>query len=207
MSRHGKGQEEESAIDLPITPMLDMSFQLLTFFIFTYNPSGLEAQMDLALPSKTAIAAADPKDVKPEMETNKKPDDEPDIPLDLSVEIRTSGDAPYVLTEGVNNLSFESLDGLRDKLISIFTDKARTIKARADEMPPEEARTFKKEEMRKMAIKVQGNSDLEFGKMVQTMDACRTAGQKGFEAAGFDIRKEGVVSVSFTRPTDEAGGP
>jgi biopolymer transport protein ExbD len=36
--------------DLPITPMLDMSFQLLAFFVTTYNPSPVEAMLPMALP-------------------------------------------------------------------------------------------------------------------------------------------------------------
>jgi biopolymer transport protein ExbD len=36
--------------DLPITPMLDMSFQLLAFFVTTYNPGPVEAMLPLALP-------------------------------------------------------------------------------------------------------------------------------------------------------------
>ena len=36
--------------DLPITPMLDMSFQLLAFFIFTFRPAPTEGQLALALP-------------------------------------------------------------------------------------------------------------------------------------------------------------
>ncbi len=36
--------------DLPITPMLDMSFQLLAFFILTFNPAPTEGQIALALP-------------------------------------------------------------------------------------------------------------------------------------------------------------
>ena len=38
--------------DLPITPMLDMSFQLLAFFILTFRPMPTEAQLALALPSE-----------------------------------------------------------------------------------------------------------------------------------------------------------
>jgi biopolymer transport protein ExbD len=207
MSGQRKLSHEETEIDLPITPMLDMAFQLLTFFIFTYNPSGLEAQMDLALPSKTAIAATDPADMK--AETQSDIPKEAELPLDLSVEIRSSGASPYILVEGVNPTSVETLDALKEKLTALFTDKARSIKAKADEMPPKEAEAFKLEEMKKMAVKVQGNGDLEFGKMVETMDACRTAGQKGFEAAGFNVRKQGVVSVSFAPPSDEraAGAP
>lgn len=37
--------------DLPITPMLDMSFQLLAFFILTFRPSPTEGQIAVALPS------------------------------------------------------------------------------------------------------------------------------------------------------------
>jgi biopolymer transport protein ExbD len=36
--------------DLPITPMLDMSFQLLAFFIMTFRPTPVEAQIAMALP-------------------------------------------------------------------------------------------------------------------------------------------------------------
>ena len=38
--------------DLPITPMLDMSFQLLAFFVMTFNPSPPEGHLDLALPKE-----------------------------------------------------------------------------------------------------------------------------------------------------------
>ena len=36
--------------DLPITPMLDMSFQLLAFFIMTFKPAPTEGQLMLTLP-------------------------------------------------------------------------------------------------------------------------------------------------------------
>ena len=36
--------------DLPITPMLDMSFQLMSFFILTFHPMPTEAQLAMALP-------------------------------------------------------------------------------------------------------------------------------------------------------------
>jgi biopolymer transport protein ExbD len=38
--------------DLPITPMLDMSFQLMAFFLLTFRPMPLEAQIALALPKE-----------------------------------------------------------------------------------------------------------------------------------------------------------
>ena len=36
--------------DLPITPMLDMSFQLLAFFIMTFRPTPTEGQVPMSLP-------------------------------------------------------------------------------------------------------------------------------------------------------------
>ena len=46
--RRGFGQPVEP--DLPITPMLDMSFQLLFYFIVTFKVTQTEAQIPLALP-------------------------------------------------------------------------------------------------------------------------------------------------------------
>lgn len=38
--------------DLPITPMLDMSFQLLAFFIMTFKPAPTEGQLAMTLPKE-----------------------------------------------------------------------------------------------------------------------------------------------------------
>jgi biopolymer transport protein ExbD len=44
--------------DLPITPMLDMSFQLLAFFIMTFRPAPTEGQIALTLPKEEGQANA-----------------------------------------------------------------------------------------------------------------------------------------------------
>ncbi len=51
--------------DLPITPMLDMTFQLLAFFVMTFNPAPTEGQITLLLPldgksSSNLTVVADP---------------------------------------------------------------------------------------------------------------------------------------------------
>jgi biopolymer transport protein ExbD len=54
--------------DLPITPMLDMSFQLLAFFIMTFRPTPTEAQIAMALPPQETgggPAIPDPSSDKP----------------------------------------------------------------------------------------------------------------------------------------------
>jgi biopolymer transport protein ExbD len=46
--------------DLPITPMLDMSFQLLAFFIMTFQPAPTEGHMMLTLPKQEGGGIAMP---------------------------------------------------------------------------------------------------------------------------------------------------
>jgi biopolymer transport protein ExbD len=43
---------EQVEPDLPITPMLDMSFQLMAFFIFTFRPAPTEGQIAMSLPKE-----------------------------------------------------------------------------------------------------------------------------------------------------------
>jgi biopolymer transport protein ExbD len=52
MVRRKKANVDYVEPDLPITPMLDMSFQLLAFFIMTFQPSPTEGQLLLALPKE-----------------------------------------------------------------------------------------------------------------------------------------------------------
>jgi biopolymer transport protein ExbD len=69
--KHRRKGEEPVQPDLPITPMLDMSFQLMAFFIFTFHPVPAEGQIAMSLPkednssSATAIAIPSPTDEKP----------------------------------------------------------------------------------------------------------------------------------------------
>jgi biopolymer transport protein ExbD len=50
MSHHKPLTTDQVEPDLPITPMLDMSFQLLAFFIMTFRPTPTEAQIAMAFP-------------------------------------------------------------------------------------------------------------------------------------------------------------
>lgn len=175
----GKRNKSEAApeVAIPITPMLDMAFQLLTFFIFTYNPSALEGQMDLALPAKNEKAAHDATQVNQTTEANKE--ETPEIPLDLNVLIQAQN-VGYTITleEGVVRTPMGSdLDALRKHLEKLYKDK--------------EAGTENKEDLKKLAIKVQGDSKLKWGSVVEVMDTCRQAG---------------FANVSFAQPPDFGQG-
>jgi biopolymer transport protein ExbD len=63
MRRHRLPQTAHVDPDLPITPMLDMTFQLLAFFITTFNPTPLEGHLDLALPKETGGDSVAPPNI------------------------------------------------------------------------------------------------------------------------------------------------
>ena len=52
-------KKKAEEIEVQITPMLDMAFQLLTFFILTYHPSPTEGQFALNLMPAQAVAKPD----------------------------------------------------------------------------------------------------------------------------------------------------
>jgi len=193
-------------VTLPITPMLDMAFQLLMFFIFTYNPSALEGQMDLALPSKADKAAHDAKDMKETAEAHKDPDDI-ELPLDLNVRVHAQ-EVRYTMTleEGVVRTPMDNLDALKEHLKKVFKDKAVAINEKLKGLEGKERETALRDELKKVAIKVQGDTKLAWKYVVDVMDACRSAGVKAFEEAGFDVKRLNVVNVSFAAPPDQNVG-
>ena len=49
MAIRKKKSRNDEDVDIPITPMLDMAFQLLTFFVLTYRPTPTEGQFSMNL--------------------------------------------------------------------------------------------------------------------------------------------------------------
>src|SRR5438034_9301009 len=67
--KHHRQTTDNVDPDLPITPMLDMSFQLMAFFIFTFRPAPTEGQIAMSLPKQEGgdTAIPSPSDEKPEV--------------------------------------------------------------------------------------------------------------------------------------------
>jgi biopolymer transport protein ExbD len=170
--RRGEGGGVEPT--LPITPMLDMAFQLLAFFIFTYHPSDLEGQMDLSLPSDSSPQAKQQKDVVPD----NKPDKEQtiELPVNLTVIVRTQQD-------GVNNGRISDL--------KVQDDSGAEPVEVGDDLKLEGLRKYLKDKSGKVehkdAIKLQADSKLKWDRVIAVMDACH--------AAGF-------TNISFVPPPD-----
>jgi biopolymer transport protein ExbD len=68
MSRKKRKSNTDEEVTLNLAAMLDMAFQLLTFFIMTFRPAPVEGEILLRMPPAQALAAAnakvDPGDTK-----------------------------------------------------------------------------------------------------------------------------------------------
>lgn len=169
-------QEEGPEPNIPVTPMLDMAFQLLAFFILTYHPSDLEGQIQLALPANDAKAAHRQEEMDPTAKSDKDPMLE--IPTDLTVVVKTQNDG--ISNGSISTLTVEDRSGP----VPIHTESTNQTLT--------EALTRHLHNLRdtldnKSSIKLQADSHLKWDSVVQVMDACRKA---GFE------------NISFVSPPD-----
>jgi biopolymer transport protein ExbD len=167
LSRHRAG-DKPTEVTLPITPMLDMAFQLMFFFLATFNPiSQKEGQMDLSLPSKSEAAAKKPEDVKPTAEAHKE---EVDLPADFTITLRgfqvVKGQISAIAvtttagTETLPGTQKEREDALREKLTS---------------GKPAEAKD--KDGKKKVpTVRLEAERDLQWSQVVRIMDICYKAG-------------------------------
>ena len=144
--------------NLPVTPMLDMAFQLLAFFVMTYHPSDLEGQMELSLPSEAITKAQNEKEVK----SDAAPDNKPlDLPADVTVIVRTQRD--NVNNGLVSDISLQDLAGPHP--VGNSLDKLR------DELKKRGESAQNKEN-----IKIQADYKLKWEEVINVMDVCHQAG-------------------------------
>jgi biopolymer transport protein ExbD len=149
--------------NLPVTPMLDMAFQLLAFFVMTYHPSDLEGQMELSLPSEEVTKAQDASEVKDNAESDK---DKPlDLPAKLSVMERTQRD-------GANNGLISGV-GLQDEAGQQQVDVSTGLDKLLAELKKRREGLENNDN-----IKIQADRKLKWDKVVQVMDVCKQAGFK-----------------------------
>jgi biopolymer transport protein ExbD len=173
MSRR-KGKEPPSEVTLPITPMLDMTFQLLFFFIATFKlPSGMEGSMDLNLPSEATAKADELNKVDP---TTTSSDEKPELQSEITISVQTQ--AQGADADGISNITIEETAGKTPvpppygKDLRELSDKLADIHKTADP---------------KTSFKIQGDAGLKWRGVIKVMDACRKA--------GFD-------NISFAQPPD-----
>jgi biopolymer transport protein ExbD len=177
--------EEPHEIVLPITPFLDMAFQLLFFFLATFNPpSTKEGQMDLSLPAKSDTAAQTPDKVNPASETHKEELDDKAI---ITVKLRGYKDARNrglisYFTVNTDNANDEELKGSAE-------DREKLLKDRLEKAKP--ASLDNKDGTKKVpTVRMAAESDVRWSQVMRIMDICYKCGYQ----------------VSFIKPPDLGGG-
>ncbi len=144
--------------NLPVTPMLDMAFQLLAFFVMTYHPSDLEGQMELSLPSESITKADAPDEVNPKAAADKQT---LELPANLTVIVRTQRD--NVNNGLVSDVSLQDDAGAHQ--LGGNLDKLR------EELKARRASVENKEN-----IKIQADGKLKWEEVINVMDVCKQAG-------------------------------
>lgn len=151
MSRHHRRpREKPQDVILPITPMLDMTFQLLSFFILTFRPTPMEGEMEFRLPPmKEAAAKPQPMDT-PEI---------PEVPATNELIIRAEKGAPsyYLLKTDLDQT------GKQFKELKEFLDHLRGP-LKADKTPDKPGSD---------TIRVRPEKALKHAYLVDVMDAVR----------------------------------
>jgi biopolymer transport protein ExbD len=162
---HRKKPEADSKITLPITAMLDMTFQLLFFFIINFRPADLEGQMDMSLPSEAEKQAHDQKKADPSKAVAKDP--QPEFQSDLTVSVSTQGGLE---SQGsIVSISVRGLEG-KDEAVNGLDGLRRYLEEKKGSVKTKDA------------IKVYGDGRLRVKWVMQVMDVCRRA---GFEKISF----------------------
>jgi biopolymer transport protein ExbD len=146
-------RKEEAPVDImvPITPMLDMSFQLLSFFILTFHPMPTEGQLSINLPKLDATEKPPPVEPLP-------PEEKTD---DYTITLNSSADG------GIANISLKGPTGGSEDIRS-SADLLVQLKAIT---PP----AGKKRE-EGVSITVESADDLKYARLIEVMDLCKRAG-------------------------------
>lgn len=170
--KHRRWQSEDpseafSSTSIFITPMLDMSFQILAFFVFTYHPAATEGQFPIALAAGEAGGEQQPKN--PEQ---RAAPGEPALRPLVTVQARAgfngslerldvlfAGTSERISFEGQSEVAFEKLLGaLQRKLIEIRRALPRDPK-----------------DNRSQSLLILASDGLKWEQSVRIMDACRRA--------------------------------
>jgi len=172
-------------VTLPITPFLDMAFQLMFFFLATFSPPSVkEGQMDLSLPSKSDAAAKDQSQVSPTSEAHKE---DIDIPADFTISIRGYKDprsrgqiSALTITTTAGDEELKGDNSTKEEREQLLRDRLLAAKPPAGE--------GKDGKPKVPTVRMSAESDVRWSQVMRIMDICYKAG----------------FQVSFSKPPDGA---
>jgi hypothetical protein len=190
--RHPQG--DDIAVTLPITQFLDMAFQLLFFFMATFNPSPLEGEMDLALPTEKVARTPGNAPVDPRIPA---PQGLEDMFFDLTVEVK-SETSRYSLTlvEGAVRTPITTDDptkSLKERLSKRWHEREDSIAEKSAAIDVKDRDEWRKKELARLGVKLIGNRELRWEHLVEVMDVVNRSGWKTVTvAAPYDYRVSAI---------------
>lgn len=159
-------------LGLIITPMLDMSFQILSFFIMTYHPSALEGHIagSLAPPEITATKSKD--NVTPDLIPPSVPEEMllPEIQEAPTVIVKVGGNEP-----GAAAKIYLKRDKTQTDAAEV-ADAATTNWKQAKQDLTRELHRVKKEVGDQNNIKIEADGDLRQEYVLEVYDICKQSG-------------------------------
>jgi biopolymer transport protein ExbD len=150
--KRGEGGQEVN-LAMMVTPMLDMTFQLLAFFIITFKPTPLEGQMSLMLAAEKVQGGEN---------RNQPAETEPVKPkVDLTVTIGSDNGGIDRIQVRQGNQTSDVKGGL-DQLYGYLTNLRKEV----PELGAQEE------------ITIEADSKLEYSNLIGVMDVCLKTGFK-----------------------------
>lgn len=135
-------------VDLPITPMLDMAFQLMAFFILTFRPPSNEEQIVINLPAEQG----GPSQVTPDLLESLEPPKE-------------------------YKLQLSDANGALETVILIDNDGRKTPIDPGPKQVYAKLSSFVVPQGEKPAkLKIEASPELQYGQLMRVMDECIAAG-------------------------------
>ncbi|MCX7700794.1 MAG: biopolymer transporter ExbD [Gemmataceae bacterium] len=181
MSQERRPTAPDIAVALPIVPMLDLSFQILFFFMITFNPSKAEGKMSLNLPATGQAKAKDAESV----DLSKPSDVDLEIPADFVVLIRASDDSLSLALRSAEKVDEIGMVRGLDEMSS--RERQAEVNRLLDKLRAElEKRIAGKREKEGASatdnVKIEANGKARYAMIVAVMDTCVKAGyaQVGF---------------------------
>ena len=115
-----KKKPTAAEVEIQVTPMLDMAFQLLTFFIMTFNPAPSEGQFSMNL------LPASPQAKPGEAISDANAPADPNVPATLrtmTTTIQATGDGS-IGKVSIGDVEVDGLEQLKAQLQTILGDKS-----------------------------------------------------------------------------------
>ena len=158
----------EGEVVINVVPMLDMTFQLLFFFIITFqSPSGVEAQIPLTLPPPEGQQEAS-KDKK----ENTDKDIIPTIDSDVTVEIKSLNNPQYPGEMGEVEVSGLAKEVFRPTPGKSLDEGRAEVLGRLGDAMKQMAQDLKKDNL---SLRLKADPGVKWERVIQVADTCRQA--------------------------------